>query len=481
MNLFVLTLLSFLCGGSGNDLLDYVPTDVYWKAKRVVVSVDAMALELKPVTDAAVAGWIADLDSADPLTRDAAYRELLHAGPAVLPKLKAVADSPQPETSRRASILIERINAAPRRHVVRRLMALRTLGELKKPEALPVLRGFLDSREMFVADYARASIAQIEGKPVGRSRAAGTGNDVWLLPAECRAVAHVELRSGRPIDYAEAFKQMPLSAGQDKDVTIDFIANQALTTAEAIGNVRLDALTVGASGDAPEKSGFVVVIASGAYDAAALGALAKKLKIVFKTVDGKDVFQPDTDTAAFLPSDDRLVLVAGGGEQDAPLAQMFAAMKSGKGKLATTPEMVKLIAAVDTSQPVWAAMQVTDAYRKAGVPEAFEEATLVGERQGAGMRFRLRGNGNDAAKVKAASDQAFAAVAQSAKEIRRVMNVVPALRVMADLPDQVKITTNGVSAKLTAELRESPVDSFLLPLMMTYGTPQKNNGALPQE
>ncbi|MDB5291199.1 MAG: hypothetical protein JWL69_2440 [Phycisphaerales bacterium] len=459
MNLLVLTLLSLLGGGGGNDLLDYVPTDVYWNARHVVVSVDAMASELKPVTDQDIAHWIADLDSADPQSREAAYWKLLDSGPTALPKLKKIADSTTPEPAQRAAALIAQIDATPKCEAVRRLMAIRALGELKKPEAIPVLREFLDSKEMFVADYARTAIAQIEGKPAERARAAGTDRDVWLFPSECRAIAHVEFRIGRPIDYAAVFKQFPLPNEQDLQATIDFIANQALSAAEAVGNVRLDALTIGISGNASENGGYAIVIAAGQYDAAALDQFARKLKIVFKTVGGQDIFQPDPDTSAYLASNNRLVLLARPKNQDGPLADMIAAMKSGEGKLKTVPEMVNLLGKVDVNQPIWAAMKVTDAYRKLSMLAAFDEVTLVGHRDGAGMRLTVRGTGPDPAKVKSAADLATSAIAQSAKEIRQMASTSPALRIIADLLDGAKVAADGNGASITVDVPELPAVS----------------------
>ena len=55
--IFPLLLLNLLTGG-GNDLLDYLPTDAYWRQKSVSVSVDTMMAELKP---AAPAGDISKL------------------------------------------------------------------------------------------------------------------------------------------------------------------------------------------------------------------------------------------------------------------------------------------------------------------------------------------------------------------------------------------------------------------------------------
>jgi hypothetical protein len=92
-----------LLAGGGNDLLDYLPAKHYWQAKSVTVTTENLLAELK----------------ADP-------------------KDKATA--------------------------VRRLMAIRTLGEQKDPNALPALKKLLGSKELFEDEYARRAVAAIEGR-----------------------------------------------------------------------------------------------------------------------------------------------------------------------------------------------------------------------------------------------------------------------------------------------------------------------------
>src|SRR5207253_10196799 len=101
-------------GGGANDLLDMVHTDSYWKAKQVTVSVEQL---------------IADATAGAPANADA---------------------------------------ATPQAASVRRLMAIRTLGEMKKDEGLATLQSLVDSKEPFVGDYAKSAIASIQGKPIAR-------------------------------------------------------------------------------------------------------------------------------------------------------------------------------------------------------------------------------------------------------------------------------------------------------------------------
>ena len=88
--------IMLLCGGStGSDALDYIDSEHYWKSKKIEYTVEAMMLEAKKPD----------------VAEDAAMKEAQ----------------------------------------IRRLLAIRALGEKKAQKALPLLQGFIDSKEPFVA------------------------------------------------------------------------------------------------------------------------------------------------------------------------------------------------------------------------------------------------------------------------------------------------------------------------------------------
>ena len=135
-------LMLLLMSGGGNDLLDYVQAKAYWQLKGVPVTAAAMTGELAP------------------------------------PKAEGAKEAAAgPQTAAKAA-------------VVRRLMAIRTLGELKDAQALAVLQPLLKSTALFEAEYAQQAIAAIEGKPFARPRTAAKqmAQDPWLLPADCGIV-----------------------------------------------------------------------------------------------------------------------------------------------------------------------------------------------------------------------------------------------------------------------------------------------------
>jgi hypothetical protein len=347
--------------------------------------------------------------------------------------------------------------------------------------AVPLLQTLLKSDEPFVADYAAAAIAQIEKKPVVRGRTVGSEKDVWLLPASTGAAVHLNLSSGGPLDYEQVFKQIPLSPNQDKTLAIDFIAGNALELAEMVGNVRLDAITASASADLDDKSGSVTFILAGQFDRLALEELAMRQKTVFETIDGVKVFRPDADTFAFLATDHRLVWIATKNRNSLAATEMVKAVKSGEGSLKSAGAMADLVRSMDDKAPVSGCVRVGDSYRKMSLLESFDSLTLTGTRQGDGVALTFRAEGTDNAKIKAAADRFSAATRQLTDQVRRAQIIMPSLSTIGDALTSLNVHVEGTVASFHVDVKQSPADSFLLPLMMTYGIPQNRAEPLPKE
>ena len=120
----LVTLITFLLGAGGGDLLDYVPTDAYWRAKEITVTVDVLTKDLRPTPLAEVADLIAQLDSPDAAVRDAAAVKIRAAGPGAIPALQKETESDILETSRRAKAL-SYIGLAGHLELVQELMPAR--------------------------------------------------------------------------------------------------------------------------------------------------------------------------------------------------------------------------------------------------------------------------------------------------------------------------------------------------------------------
>ena len=518
----MLVLLSTLMG-SGTDLLDYVPSDDYWKAKGVTaVTADALVTELEPPKAGAdISKLVPDLGSPEVKVRDAAASKVRAMGPGVIPQLRELAKNDDPEIAGRARQLISDISNGAKATQVRRLMAIRTLGEKKAKEALPRLQELTNSDEPFVADYAKAAVAAIDGKPYER-RHDPAGDDAWLLPEDCRAVLHFATRGGGPVDYAAAMKAIPAlgphgdrppgaaPAPQKPEEVRKQVVDHVIKTADKTGNIRLDGFTVGVAGDVGDNTGYVAIIVHGEFDAKAVSSLIGGLLAgahkhrhdvepgapvdppedaanQVKVVDGVEVYSPEDSIAFFLPTNKHGVFIAGPDKAEKPVAKLITAAKSGKGGLAGAEEMVNLIKTVDTKQPVWGALHVTDVYRQAPVLAAFDTLTLVGKpkageaaKQGrASLDFRLEGKGKDPQQVKNAVDLVNNGIAEGRRQMKEMEKMMAqgggggemaamgqVMKQIGEVLETVQCKADGGNASLTATVNEGVLFN---PLIIFFG------------
>ncbi|MBM4034729.1 MAG: hypothetical protein FJ291_23540 [Planctomycetes bacterium] len=403
----LLTML--LVSGGGNDLLDYVQTKAYWQLKGVNVTVAAMTGELGPAK--------------------------AEGGEAAEPK------------------------AAPRAAAVRRLMAIRTLGELKDAQALPALQPLLKSTALFEADYAQQAIAAIEGKPFERPRASARqmAGDPWLLPADCGIVGQVSMAPGKPLDIEKALKELaPGLPEQDPNALLPEVTNQLVSAAEQVGNVRLEGVTLGISGEVGDDKGFVVMIARGQYDAKRVAALLHETgDYKAEKSDGLEVFRGEEEEPNLIVvSNDCLVLFAGAEAEKLPVAATVAALKKGSGALTPESALGKLIKAADTAQPLWAVVKMTPTYREGGPMLApFDSMSLVGRAAKDAQTLELVAMGTDAQKVAAAVAELEKSVKEGREEMAKVAGQMPMLQPAVDFLGSVKAKADGAKATVTASLK----------------------------
>jgi hypothetical protein len=401
----LVTLITFLLGAGGGDLLDYVPTDAYWKAKEVTVTVDALTKDLHPTPLAEVADLIAQLDSPDAAVRDAAAAKIRAAGPGAIPALQEETQSEIIETSRRAKALIQEITADMKPGAIRRLMAIRTLGERKEKSALDVLRPLTESKEAFVAEYAARAVAQIEGESLARQRPeAPMKQDLWLLPAGCAVVGQLSPRTGMAVPFDRALAKMDIRAEQ-KEERLQSLTETVLVLAERVGNMRVDGVTFGLSGDIGDRSGFLVAVLRGQFDRVAFSQLVIQTGTPAGNVDGVDVFQPDNESAMFFASDNQAVYMAAPAGRSLPLKEMVAAVKAGKGGLDRAEGLPGMIKAAPTGEAVWAVARTTPEIRQFPPFTGFETATLVGKQEGQSFQLRLTAEGSDPKKVERSTQE----------------------------------------------------------------------------
>jgi hypothetical protein len=492
---YMMLLMTLLTQGNGSDLLDYVQSQAYWELQGVEVSVASMRAQLAPVEAGDMAKLIDELSGDDAARRQAAAGKIRALGARALPALQKAAEVARGNPDKAAAIqnAIGDVLKKPKAGAVRRLMAIRTLGELKKRGALPALRGLLKSKALFEADYARAAIAAIEGKAHKRAGIApeALAKDPWLLPAECGIVGQMSVPQGAGFDFGEALKNMgPMLGGQDPQQALQMVTRTLLEGAERVGNVRLHSATLGVASDIGRRKGFVIVLARGIYDAKAVRRLAaEEGSGEVEKIGGVEVLWPDDEVALILPSNELLVFVAGPGPDRrartsaetgdaaeaarparpiAPgVAAMAAAIRKKAGSLKPDSAVGKLIKAVEPGAPFWAVVKVSEAYREGGpIIQPFDTATLTGKhsKDGQTLKLVLVARGLDADGVAAAVAKLEEGLQEGRQELAREAERMPALKPIADFLASIKISQEGKTATATAQIKGG-ASMALLPMM----------------
>ena len=213
----ILFVLIMLMGGirGGNDALDAVPTETYWQIQNVKPTLEQLESDAGPDKGPQnIDKLLKDLESSEFQTRDKAKKDLAGMGPGISGQLKPAAESKDPEVAAVAADLMKQFAERGRARAIRRLMAIRTLGERKEQGADPLLKSLEDSKELFVAEYAARAAAQIEGRLLEiHDRQADFQHDVGLLPKSTGIVVQATGAAAEKISMAGLVDQ--LSAAMD--------------------------------------------------------------------------------------------------------------------------------------------------------------------------------------------------------------------------------------------------------------------------
>lgn len=457
--LILFSMLFGSTGNAGNHLLDYASTDAYWNAKNVPVSFEGISAQMKLMRAEDAADLIRQLGSDDPQTREAASRKLIQKGMRVLPQLHAAAKDPDPEIAAAAQGLIKEINLTSKAAAVRQLMIIRTLGELKDRRAMVLLTPLLDSGEMFVAEYARRAVAQIEGKlfdPIVLTQKQRE-TDLWLLPADVGIVAQFATTSGKRLTIDDLLSAIPHNPAEDyeRKAVCREITEQVLKIAERVGDVRVDGATACVSANINNDAGYALVIVRGQYDSAAVRQLAMKAGFVPSHDRGIEIIAAGRGGEAMmiLQSEQCLVYMIGAKPEALPIDAMVKALNTGKGKLNEAKDIVKLMERIDTTQAGWAVGKIPDAFRQLGLPiiPAFDSVTAVVKQDATHAGLEIVATGSDERQVK---DAVAALDSEFQKVIRKARRVAtdPVARPIADVLDSIKLTADGKEAKLSAKI-----------------------------
>lgn len=458
-------LITMLTQGGGGDLLDQVSTDSYWQAKSVTVTPQAMQDAAAGGKKADVSREISLLSSEVPDQRVGAMKAIIAAGPGALPQLEELAKSSDPKLARLAGNLSQQIKKRGNEGTVRQLMAIRTLGEMGSKESLPMLKGLLESKQPFVADYARVAIAKIQGQTVvGMPVVEGeSAKDLGLLPGNCGLVAQLNMlpREG-PVPARK--QQTPTTqATQPMMIRVD---RQVVSIAEQFGNIRLEGLTVGVSEEVGHRKGWVVLVARGVYDRATVMDFLARSGAKSVTVGKTTVYEIDRNVRMMFPEDGRVVLVAGANPAEFPVDAVAAGMDGGPAALKGNAAMSGLMAKVDQKLPLWAVARMTDGYKALPVPPTmplpFESLCLTGQRNGTAMKLRLVGIGTDVGAVAAAGGSWGDLVQKAVGEMQRAAERVPVARAMRDFLQGISVQAKEKQLIMEGELQMEDLGSGLM-------------------
>lgn len=464
------SLLFALLSGGANDLLDFVSTDAYWQAKGTVVTVDQLTGELKTPAAADVSEFIKAMGSGNFQAREEATKKIIAVGPAAIPALEKASDDPDAEIANRARSLVQQIKLNQKAGGVRKLMAIRTLGEQKKAEGLPVLKTLLDSKEMFVAEYAARAIALIEGKPAPARPVARDEikSDLSLLPAKCGIIGQSLFASDRVVLFNEIMKSIPPQPGEDRKAMLETMTKTLIEIADQIGNVRLESFTIGVSDVIGPNDGFTVVIAHGQYDSAAVAGYVRKMIPNTENIEGYDVFADDRAAFVFI-SDHRAIAFTGAGKDKLPIKGVLAATRAktpAANPLLTGADFAPFISKLDDKTRAWAVCKVSDSYRQAPVIQTFDTLTLLTTQDKDGVSIKVAGQGKDAAAVKSAVDQVNSGLNEARNELPKMAQQIPMLKPVNDFVQAVKCDADGKTAALTGTFQGDPAMLMALPFMM---------------
>jgi len=463
-----LTLVSMWMSGGPRDLLGYLSTDSYWRAQGVHISVESLSKDLPEPAAVDVAKLIEDLSAADPKVRESAGQKIVQAGPGALPQLRAAMNDPNPETSSRARNLTAKIRDVSQAASIRRLMAIRTLGEMKNPAALPLLRPLLKSPAPFVHEYAQAAIARIENRPpapIGFSQKQRE-TDVGLMPAKVDMVGQIAPTGAidvLPID--RIIERLPLGASlAQKGNAIDKATAQIIELADSIGNIRIDCVTFGWFTGPVNQPGNAVFIGRGQYDSGAAIDALRKSGLERKTVGGMEVFMLDEDTALLLPDDRTAVLIPAETNGEVPIARTVAALKKGAGDLAVNVDLSKIVQSIDTKQPFWIATKVNDGLRQViEILAPFQTVAIVGRAAAPDkVAIQLDAIGSDPNAAKAAISETVAGVQQMIQQAKEEQKLVAMIGPAVQFLQSVQVESNGASGTLKCEITGDQILSFLL-------------------
>jgi len=409
--------MMLLAGGASNDLLDYVPTEAYFKAAKVELSVPALTESLKAEEDA--------------LFGNSAQRQ----------------------------------------------MALRALGELGDAAALPAIAKYAEAKNPLVASYARAAQAAIEGKKYQRPGVSEDDlrTDLACLPSGVGVIGRIKMGGGGAVDIVKQIVAMGLDdlfgdmedpAEAKTKIEAQILAGLGGVIAR-LGNFRVNALTFGVAAEVGPDANFVVVLVRGIYDHDALSAmLGESIDDVRREAGGLTYYDLLSGRVHVAPvSDELLVLIAGTSVDTSPLAEVGAKVIAGGGDFTISKTLAKLLDEVDLATPLWILLEVTESYKKSPFLKPFDTVRLWRKNVGDKFKLNVMAEGSDAAAVGEVVDELNEGLNELRKQIDQTSEEHPSSKMVLAMFKSAVLTTDETSAKFEIDLPGDGGVEVLLPML----------------
>ena len=466
--IFSLLLSVLTGGGSENDLLDFVDTKTYWELKQIAPSEERLLMEFAPPGEPVdVSRLIADMGADDFTKREAATRALEGVGDGARPQLEEAVKSDNLEVSKRARKLLDGMESKKRGEGIRRLMAIRTLGEMKAAKAKPVLGRLLASTSPFEADYASAALAAIKDKPYSRPHP-GPGvrrRDLACLPGPCTLVAQLAiLGKDRPkakealSPLRNVMKMIEQMDGGGADDTFKELQEGLVKAADMVGNVRAHSVTVGVGMEEDGEPSFAAIFLRGQYNAKALRRLMEDEDAERRVRNSIPFYYPDDEFGVVPLSNERLVLLAGDNyleKHEGVVEEMLAALKGDPVELRLKEPMRTVVENANTGAGLWAAMLIHKEWKEVPGFNAFDSVSLFAQPAKDNpehLLLKVLGTGSDPALVSAAGTLLTGALTGFLPKIEKEVKQHPGGKGVVDFLRSIKVKSEDKSLEIRARL-----------------------------
>ncbi|GAA5494659.1 hypothetical protein Rhal01_00822 [Rubritalea halochordaticola] len=344
---------------------------------------------------------------------------------------------------------------------IRKLMVIRTLGEMKSKVAVKALEQATKSEERFVAGYAKEALAAINGEKADYPKVdGGDKKDMLIMPKDTGVFVHATMKSGPAQDIAKELKKaLPEQQQAGADMMLSGMQKGLITFLEKSGNIRIDTASVGVAQNVGDEAGWAVLSLRGEYDHAALRATILEMAggdFNQVKIGGVDYLSPE-DEVFFAPlSDEHFILMTGPGKEQLPLESMGKALAGEVKEVAMPKDLQDLIAKTEKKGNLWAAALVSGEMKKVPHLKEFKNLRMETAKDGEFTEVLVIGEGEQANKVQ----QALTAIEELHaefvdKEVAQMKeHMPPGMKPMADFIEGIEFRGRGDLAIVSGKLKD---------------------------